>query len=99
MRGAHRRCNCSWTAQAATRLATLVDKSLLHRLEVGRYGLHELLRQFAAETLAEQASGEAAIREAHAHYMAALAGESHRRIVGPEQGAWIARTAREQDNV
>ena len=31
--------------------------------------------------------------------MAALAGESHRRIVGPEQGAWIARTAREQDNV
>ncbi|HLJ66619.1 MAG TPA: BTAD domain-containing putative transcriptional regulator [Chloroflexota bacterium] len=87
---------------APTTLATLVDKSLLRRLEVGRYGLHELLRQFAAERLGAdlQASGEeAAIRAAHAHYMAALVEEIEPRLSGPEQVAWIARMAREQDNV
>ncbi len=32
-------------------LAALVDKSLLRRLSAGRYSMHELLRQFAAEQL------------------------------------------------
>jgi hypothetical protein len=35
----------------ATTLVALADKSLLGQVEVGRYSLHELLRQFAAERL------------------------------------------------
>jgi tetratricopeptide (TPR) repeat protein len=36
-------------------LASLADKSLLHADGTGRYGLHELLRHYAADHLAEQA--------------------------------------------
>jgi predicted ATPase/Tfp pilus assembly protein PilF len=41
-------------------LAGLVDKSLLHWRTSGRYELHELVRQFAAEKLAERPSAELA---------------------------------------
>jgi predicted ATPase/DNA-binding XRE family transcriptional regulator len=83
------------------RLRQLVESSLVQVLDAGkderRFGLLETVREFAQQEL--QASGEeAAIRETHAHYMSALAGESFRRLVGPEQVEWIARTAREQDN-
>jgi hypothetical protein len=47
-------------------LAALVDKSLLRRLSAGRYSMHELLRQFAAEQLdtadAERGGGGTAQR-------------------------------------
>src|SRR5436190_14867861 len=83
------------------RLRQLVDRSLVQVLDAGRgerrFGLLETVREFAQQEL--QASGEeAAIREAHAQCMSAVAGESFRRLVGPEQVEWIARTAREQDN-
>ena len=39
-------------------LSALVERSLVDRAEGGRYGLHELLRQFAAERL--EAAGDAA---------------------------------------
>ncbi len=35
-------------------LTSLVNKSLLQTVSAGRYGLHELVRQFAAETLDQQ---------------------------------------------
>jgi predicted ATPase/DNA-binding SARP family transcriptional activator len=40
-------------------LAALVDKSLVHISPQGRYDLHELTRQFAAEQLAHLGQGEA----------------------------------------
>ncbi|MDA0243996.1 MAG: BTAD domain-containing putative transcriptional regulator [Chloroflexi bacterium] len=50
-------------------LATLLDKSLVHRTPHGRYTLHELIRQFAAEKLAD--AGE--IQRQHSlHYLAQL---------------------------
>jgi predicted ATPase/DNA-binding SARP family transcriptional activator len=49
-------------------LSALVERSLVGRGDGGRYGLHELLRQFAEERL-EAAGDAAATRRAHAgHY-------------------------------
>ena len=89
------------TAELLERLEILVDNSLVHQVvstrTERRFGMLETIREFAEQEL--QASGdEAPIREAHAHYMSAVAGESFRGLVGREQVEWIARTAREQDN-
>jgi predicted ATPase len=83
---------------AATTLVTLVDKSLLRRLEVGRYGLHELLRQFAAERLAE--AGEVGrLGDRHlAHYLA-LTEQASPELHGPNQRVWLERLDRDLDNL
>jgi hypothetical protein len=53
-------------------LAGLVDQSLVAVGEDGRYGMHELLRQYAAERLAADPAGEADARRRHAGHYAAL---------------------------
>jgi hypothetical protein len=45
-----------------------VSKSLVRRLELGRYELHELLRQYAADRLAEAQDEPAEVRERHARF-------------------------------
>ncbi len=59
-------------------LLRLVDKSLLRREASGRYAIHELLRQYAEEQLAQTSSEEIAnTRELHCtYYMAFLADRS-----------------------
>jgi tetratricopeptide (TPR) repeat protein len=53
-------------------LASLVDQSLVAVGEDGRYGMHELLRQYAAERLAADPAAEADARRRHAEHYAAL---------------------------
>jgi predicted ATPase/DNA-binding SARP family transcriptional activator len=55
-------------------LAALASKSFLRYVSTSdRYDLHELLRQFAAEKLAQMPDEETAARDRHsAHYLAAL---------------------------
>jgi len=53
-------------------LASLVDQSLVVVGEDGRYGMHELLRQYAAERLAADPAEEAVARRRHAEHYAAL---------------------------
>src|SRR6185503_644558 len=53
-------------------LAGLVDQSLVTAGEDGRYDMHELLRQYAAERLAADAGQEAPARRRHAEHYAAL---------------------------
>ena len=53
-------------------LASLVDQSLVMVGEDGRYGMHELLRQYAAERLAADPAEEADTRRRHAEHYAAL---------------------------
>jgi predicted ATPase/DNA-binding SARP family transcriptional activator len=50
----------------------LLDHSLVEIGEDGRYGMHELLRQYAAERLAADPAEEADTRRRHAEHYAAL---------------------------
>lgn len=49
-------------------LSALVDKSLLRRDHAGRYDLHELIRQYAAEQLQAAPEDERETRERHCAY-------------------------------
>ncbi len=82
-RGGFTRGAASVVAGATLRtLAALVTKALIWTDEGGRYSLHELLRQFAEERLAE--SGEAdALREAHSRYTLEWAARMEVEICGP----------------
>jgi predicted ATPase len=53
-------------------LASLVDHSLIEVSEGGRYRMHEMLRQFAAERLAADPADEAETRRRHAEHYAGL---------------------------
>jgi tetratricopeptide (TPR) repeat protein len=65
------------TAAPAPTLAALVDKSLLQRLPSGRYQVHDLLRQYAAEKLQQVPGEQARLRQQHSHAYAALARQFH----------------------
>lgn len=71
----------SFTSEAAeavaevdlTLLTALTDRSLVRRLGSGRYEMHELLRLFAAEKLAQMPDEAEATRARHARYYLAAA--------------------------
>src|SRR5947209_15054013 len=71
-RGGFTRGAAQEAAQASLRgLSQLVDKALLRRdPDTGRYSMHELVRQYAAEQLALSAEAERSAHEAHAKYFA-----------------------------
>jgi DNA-binding SARP family transcriptional activator/predicted ATPase len=80
-------------------LATFVDKSLLQVAPTRRYHIHELLRQYAAEWLAEYPEDVAKIYERHcSHYMDFLH-QRFRSFMGGQQRQAIAAIAAEYDNV
>jgi predicted ATPase/DNA-binding SARP family transcriptional activator len=77
-----------------TTLAALVDASLLRHLGVGRYGFHELVRQFAAARLADRGEAEA-LAERHAGYYLDLLAQQEPLLYGdaPQTAAAIIRDA------
>jgi predicted ATPase/DNA-binding SARP family transcriptional activator len=79
-------------------LAALVDKSMLRRNATGRYELHELLRQYAAEKLGE--AGEAKqIQNRHLEFFLNLAEEAETKLQGAEQATWLKKLNTEHDNL
>jgi predicted ATPase/DNA-binding CsgD family transcriptional regulator len=83
-------------------IASLVDKSLLTRSDVGdgdpRYGMLETIRDFGLERL--EASGEAeAVRRRHARWCLDLAEQAVAEIGGAEHARWLRRLDREHPNL
>jgi predicted ATPase/transcriptional regulator with XRE-family HTH domain len=97
----------SFTREAAQRvtgaslqtLLALVQKSLVQPGMNGRYHVHELLRQFAAEQLGAVPEAEAAVRERHCAYYVGLLAEQEAEINGPRQGEALAAIEQEIYNV
>jgi predicted ATPase/DNA-binding NarL/FixJ family response regulator len=83
-------------------IEALADHSLLRQAEdpqgQARFVMMETIREFAAEQLV--ACGEdAAMREQHAVYFAAMAEEASRGLAGPEQGHWLDKIEAELPNI
>ncbi len=77
----------------------LADKSLLRSLGAGRYELHELVRQYAAERLAADAQLVELAQLRYCDYYAGFLNERLSRIKGAEQKAALDEIAAELENV
>ena len=80
-------------------LQALVNKSLLNRTTGGRYEVHELLRQFAAEKLVQAPDIEAAIRDRHSATYCAFLHEHTEQWHTDRQLETLATVTQEADNV
>jgi predicted ATPase/transcriptional regulator with XRE-family HTH domain len=80
-------------------LATLVEKSLLQVTTSGRYQMHELLRQFAGEKLAQRVDEETATRERHSHYYLDFLKAREKMLSGKEQPKALDDIGQEINNV
>jgi predicted ATPase len=80
-------------------LSELVAKSLLRRPDFGRFELHELLRQYAAEQLRLSPGEEADARERHARHYAAMLLERQAALIGPELAVARDELRGELDNL
>ncbi|NIP84114.1 MAG: AAA family ATPase, partial [Planctomycetales bacterium] len=81
-------------------LRSLVDKSLLQRDPGGRYGIHELLRQYAAEKLlGEGPAEEEAARDRHCTYYAGFLRQREAHLIGRNQKQALAEVGAEIENV
>jgi hypothetical protein len=100
--GSNRSARCrSAVAGADLRLLSeLVSKSVVRRPDFGRYELHELLRQYATEKLADESPDAlASTRESRArHYLGALA-ERRGALVGKSVVQARDELRREVDNL
>lgn len=84
------------------RVASLVDKSLLHQRKLAdeelRFSMFEMIREYGLEAL--EASGDMeATRCAHASYYLRFVEEVDPELVGPQQAIWLERLEQEHDNL
>ena len=80
-------------------LSELVAKSLVRRPDFGRFELHELLRQYAAEQLRASPAVEAVTRERHARHYAAMLLERQTALMGHELAVSRDELRAELDNL
>lgn len=80
-------------------LAQLVDHSLLQRSPSGRFAIHELLRQYAAEKLAENPTEEELTRQRYTRYYGAFVARLNDDLTGPRQRSSCETLLAEMDNV
>jgi len=83
---------------AVTTLSTLMDKSLLQRQGVGRYRIHELVRQFSGERSMPGTIKES-IDDRHAARFLAFAEQAEQELVGARQAVWLESLRRDLDNL
>jgi len=80
-------------------LAALVDQSLLRQAPSGRYEIHELLRQYAAEKLCETQGAEEKTRDQHSAYYADFLHQRAEGMRGTGQKEALEEIDIEIDNV
>ncbi|HEX9923135.1 MAG TPA: BTAD domain-containing putative transcriptional regulator [Anaerolineae bacterium] len=79
-------------------LAGLADKSLLRMTAAGRYEIHDLLRQYAAEKLALVPAEQDSSHSAHCRYYAEFLQRYERQLMGHPELALLAELTEEISN-
>ncbi len=79
-------------------LSALVDKSLLRRIETGRFDLHELIRQYAQKQLIASGDFNQACDQ-HLEYFLRFAEETEPKLYGSDQLIWLERLQQDNDNL
>ena len=86
-------------AEVLDLLTQLADKSLVAvESDSGRFRLVETVRQYAQERLVE-AGEELATREKHRAFYVDFAEQARPQLLGPQQGAWLARIDLDRENL
>lgn len=99
-RGGFRREAAEQVAEATLPvLSTLVTKSLIHRSGAGRYDLHELIRQYAAERFTERPEEQAEIWARHGRYYLTWISAREATLISSRQKECIEQLTFEIDNV
>ena len=80
-------------------LSSLIDRSFLTRTPAGRYTLHELMRQYGADKLAQDPQQAICTRDDHCGYYGRLIGEQFERFQGGQQRQALSTIQTEIDNV
>lgn len=81
-------------------LSALVEQSLVRRVQGdGRYEMHELLRQFAAERLVSDPTVATAVRERHAAFHARFLAERQKVMFGMDEARALRELQGEIENV
>jgi predicted ATPase/class 3 adenylate cyclase len=100
-------CNTSddQSGQLLDGIASLIDKSLLQRVEQTgeeneelRVQMLETISEYGLEVLTANGEGEVA-RQAHANYFLSLVEEAEPALKGPLLVGWLERLEREHDNL
>ncbi|MFN8547008.1 MAG: protein kinase [Candidatus Eisenbacteria bacterium] len=78
-------------------LSRLIEKSLVV-FHQGRYSLLETVREYAAARL-RGAEDHAAVRERCQEYFLGFARGAAEKLIGPEQGEWLARLDADVENI
>lgn len=86
-------------AATLTRLASLVSKSLVRRLESGRYDLHDVIQQYALLKLAENPGENESQQDKHASYYARHLSDWAITLKSSKQTETLAEMAIEIDNL
>ncbi len=93
------------SGQVLDGVASLIDKSLLQRMEQSGEGseeprllMLETIREYGLEALTASGEGNSA-RQAHADYFLQLVEEAEPALKGPLLVAWLERLEREHDNL
>ena len=87
------------TGSTLETLTALADKSLIRQRADGRFEIHEVLRQYAAEELARDAAEERRLRRAVAsHYLERLRVQTA-ALAGPGQKAGLEALAADVENL
>ncbi|MCL4302966.1 MAG: tetratricopeptide repeat protein [Anaerolineae bacterium] len=87
------------TGASLVTLSALVDKSLLRWEANGRYQIHELLRQYAAEELVQSPEDVALVYDRHCRYFAAFLAERNKALEGGRQRDALREIEADLENI